>query len=149
LNAYHAEKIHERWWDTNDPSCRGQTTISDHDAQQRSELANLGIHCTPANKDIVRGISRVRSLMMIQDDGRPMLYIFGEKCPNLVREIVKYRWAEGTETKNPKDLPADVDNHALDSMRYVLFTDYCGVGSVPTVGRHIWKPAHGVQLKVV
>ncbi len=120
LNEFHAAAIHERDWDSSSPFFG--PTYSDHDAQQRAELAKLGIHCTPARKDINHGIEIVRSHMLVQGDGKPKLFIFSN-CVNLIREIQGYQWPSGSSVRNPADTPLDKDNHAVDSARYILASD--------------------------
>jgi len=133
LLAYHAEKINERPWEANSP-WHG-ATYSDHDPQDMMELAQHGIHCTPADKgdrSINRSIEIVRGLMMVKSlkdggDGRPRLHILSN-CKNLIREIPGYRWPEGsTRGKSPADVPVDVDNHAISALRYVVMSDWSAV----------------------
>ena len=145
LNAYHAEKIHQRDWNDTEPWYG--PTYSDHDPQQRAELGQLGIACTAANKSINPGIEWLRSLMMVQGDGRARLYIF-DRCVNLIREILGYRWPEGTDKRNPQDVPMDVNNHAIDSLRYAVYSDKVGTANVRFEGRRVVRDAarHGVLL---
>jgi hypothetical protein len=141
LNAFHAAQIKQRRWQPALPWF-GQT-YSDHDAQQRAELAGLDILCTPANKAIAQGLSTVRSLMQVQEDGKPRLMVF-KNCKNLIREIAKYRFPEGTTGRNPSDLPVDKDNHAIDALRYAIYSDYLRqYGGVGTTQRQ--AAAHGVR----
>lgn len=124
LNQWHAEQIHEaeEWTD----DCWHGPTYSDHDPQQRAELAKLGIHCTPANKSINQGIETVRKLMLPAASGRPRLFVFSH-CENLIREIGGYQWPKGTDKRSPQDVPLDVDNHSLDALRYILHTERTGL----------------------
>jgi len=99
---------------------RYAATWADHDAQDRYEFQNLGIRTMPAKKDVHRGIEAVQAAMKIQGDNRPRLYIFSH-CENTIREIMGYRYAEGTETRSAKDDPIKVDDHAVDALRYGIF----------------------------
>ena len=155
LHDHHAEAIHGRgaFADKHHRSRWKQgpgygNTYSDHDAQERAELTNRGIICTPANKSLKAGIALLRSMMMIQGDGRPRLYVFAN-CKNLIRELPGYKWPEGTDTRNPKDDPIDKDNHAIDALRYGVFSEEVGLkgGGVPQP-LTIQRPGnrHGVQL---
>lgn len=120
LNAHHASAIHSRDW--NDELPWYGPTYTDHDAQERAELGNFGIQCTPASKAINPGIELLRSLMMVQPDGKPRLFIF-DKCVNLIREIVGYKWREGTGARNAIDEPVDKDNHCLAAGTMVLTSE--------------------------
>lgn len=125
LNKYRSEQINARKWDYSSPDY-GQT-YSDHDAQQRAEFAALGIHTQPARKSIEAGIERLRILMMPNEiTGEPRIKVFNT-CENLIREIPRYRWSkpvgkEGNQ-KNAKNLPIPFDDHAVDAMRYGIYTE--------------------------
>jgi len=144
LNAYHVKKIKEREWNDNSPYY-GQT-YSDHDAQERAELMNLGIHCTPARKNVLLGIEQLRSLLMVQADERPMLYVF-KQCENLIREFGSYKWPEGTDRKNPKELPLPVNDHCLDALRYVTHSDAIRLSGPPTAMKRVWQPKESLRFK--
>ena len=145
LNAHHASAIYSREW--NDDLPWYGPTYTDHDAQERAELGNFGIHCTPASKAINPGIEMLRSLLMIQGDGKPRMYIF-DICKNLVREILGYKWREGTGTRNAIDEPMDVNNHALDAWRYGVYSDRLRTSdAIPSSRRILGDHArHGILL---
>jgi hypothetical protein len=119
--ADHVKAINRRAWDYNSPNYG--PTYSDHDAQCRGEYTIAGIPCTPARKAKLPGINLLRSLMMVQEDQRPMLQIF-EGCEHLIEELIGYRWPEGTTGKNPRDEPLDKDDHLCDALRYAIFSDH-------------------------
>ena len=114
--AYHAERIK-----SGSGSRRFIATWADHDAQDRFELAAKGIATLPAKKDIRLGIEVVQAALKVQDNGRPRLTIEPD-CVNLIREMVGYRWREGTETRDPRDEPEKQDDHAVDALRYALYS---------------------------
>ena len=107
--AYHAERIKQI-----SGSDRYRITWADHDAQDRFEFEHLGI------KDIHLGIEAVQACLRVQDDGKPRLFVF-KSCPNTIREMTGYRWAEGSETRDPKDEPLKIADHTCDSLRYAIF----------------------------
>ena len=146
LNAWHVERINQREWDESQPWYG--PTYSDHDAQERAELGALGINCTPANKAINQGIELLRSLMIVQADNRPRIFIFA-RCANLIREIISYRWPEGSDKRNPQDVPLDKDNHAVDALRYAIVSDRVKLNQWrPTTRRHVPDgDRYGVQFK--
>lgn len=145
LNGHHVEQINKREWDPSQPWFG--PTYTDHDAQQRAELSSMGINCTPANKSINQGIELLRSLMITKGDGRPQFFVFS-KCVNLIREMIGYKWPEGTDARNPKDVPLDVNNHALDALRYAIFSDRVKTLDLAPTGERITGDAkrHGVLL---
>jgi len=91
--------------------------VADWDAQGRAELKSRGIRTRRAKKEILPGIETVSHYLKVQRDGRPRLYIH-RSCKNLIRELMAYEWAEGFGEK-PK---GKQDDHALDSLRYLLHT---------------------------
>ncbi len=75
--------------------------ILDHDAQDRYELEKHGIKTTAAKKDVHLGIEAVQTVLQVQADGRPRLQIFST-CTHTIAEMIGYRWAKGTEIKDPR-----------------------------------------------
>lgn len=120
LHDQHAVEINKRHWDESNPYYG--RTWSDHDSQEIAEYRKRGINCTIALKKPAAAITMLRSLMMVQRDNRPRLYIFNN-CVNLIREIIGLRWPKGTVTRNPKDLPVDKDNHATDGLGYIVMSE--------------------------
>lgn len=90
-----------------------------------------GIHMRLANNAIHQGILRVKEMMHIQQHKlNPFTSAYG--CPSLfiadtlqfVRdELAVYRWKRGAHNDTPVDKPVDVNNHAMDAMRYMLTAD--------------------------
>jgi len=74
----------------------------------------------PAKKDIHLGIEAVQAALKIQGDGKPRLFIF-KNCHNTIKEITGYKWSEGTEIKDAKDKPLQVNDHACDCLRYAVY----------------------------
>lgn len=85
---------------------QGGPIFSDHDAQDRYELLDLGISTVPADKEVLRGIQAVRR--RLRDD---TIKIVEEDCPRLCWEFPRYVW-----DKNEK--PKKIDDDALDALRY-------------------------------
>lgn len=113
--AYHAERIKQI-----SGKERYRATWADHDSQDRHEFVQLDIPTVPAKKDIHLGIEAVQAALKVQGDGKPRLYIFNN-CKNTIREMQSYRWAEGTESKDPKDEPLKVNDHTTDCVRYAIY----------------------------
>ena len=116
LLKYHADKIHA--YSNGDSFI---STVADHDAQGRRELANLGIQTIPARKAVNEGIESVQRAIKIQGNGKPRLTIFNT-CRNLARELGGYRYPEGLGKKDPKDEPIKLNDHTVDALRYIIHT---------------------------
>lgn len=148
LLAYHAAEIHRRPWLPANPHFK--RTYSDHQAQERAEMSKLGVPCTPANKkDLAGGVSILRSLMMTQGDGLARLYVHA-RCKNLIKEIRGYHWPDeigtGNRTRNPKDLPVDYENHAIDALRYAIVSSIAGDGAAPRPIRRDLQPRTSMRF---
>ena len=114
--AYQAEKVKQT-----SGAEKYRATWADHDAQERYEFEKLGIRTLPAKKDIHLGIETVQATLKIQGDGKPRLFIF-KNCQHTVSELAGYRWAEGTESKDPRDEPLKVNDHCPDCVRYAIYS---------------------------
>jgi phage terminase large subunit len=94
-------------------------TVADHDAQDNAEMGAVGISTRPAQKDVIRGIQKLKARLAVQADGRPRLTI-APKCANLIREFSSYRWNETKEGRNDKEEPVKENDHAMDALRYMV-----------------------------
>ena len=104
---------------TDDMKAPIQFTFSDHDAQDNFELAKYGVKTTNATKSVHAGIETVQKYLKIRKNGQPRLYIF-DSCVNLIKEFPGYHYHEGSDSRDPKDMPVAKDDHALDALRYAM-----------------------------
>ena len=93
-------------------------TVADHDAQDNAELRAEGIYTKNARKDVVAGISAVKTRLK-GEAGRPRLQIT-KNCVNTIREIGLYRWQTITKG-NEKEEPMKENDHAMDVLRYIVY----------------------------
>lgn len=112
--AWHAGHIKAR---------RGRfvATWADHDAQDVHELRLQGIDTLPAKKDVRLGIELVQAKLKVQANGEPSLTI-SPRCVHTIREMISYRWKQGTETRDPRDEPEKQNDHCPDALRYCLYS---------------------------
>lgn len=75
------------------------------------ELNRAGYSAKPADKDVTEGIRKVKSLP---------LYIT-KRSANLIKEIKSYKWKTDRDGK-VLDEPVKFNDHAMDAMRYGIFT---------------------------
>lgn len=94
-------------------------TAADHDAEDRATLHASGIMTRAARKEIGRGIDAVKARLRRQKDGRPRLFVH-RSCANTITEFAEYSWPPGSEGKQPKEVPQDSNNHAMDALRYMV-----------------------------
>ncbi|MEA1925858.1 MAG: terminase family protein [Patescibacteria group bacterium] len=80
------------------------------------QMLNERLNVREVSKDIENGINRVRELFK---SGRIKIL---PHCSNLILELETYHYPEETGEKNERELPVDKDNHAVDALRYVLYT---------------------------
>lgn len=80
------------------------------------ELIRAGYNAKPADKDVTEGIRKVKSFP---------LYIT-ENSSNIVKEIKAYKWKTDLNGKpvkdKDKDEPVKLNDHAMDALRYAVFT---------------------------
>lgn len=80
------------------------------------ELQRAGYNAKPADKDVTEGIRKVKSMP---------LHIC-ENSSNIVSEIKGYKWRTDINGKvvkdKDKDEPVKMNDHAMDAMRYAVFT---------------------------
>lgn len=69
-----------------------------------------------ADNHVEPGIGKVKSLF-----SRNQILIF-EGCINLLRELPAYRYARSKEGENKTEKPVKVDDHAVDALRYGIFS---------------------------
>lgn len=94
--------------------------INKNERQPMIELSQHGINCTAANNDQVAGIERVKSWMHAEQ-----LWFVESRCPQLIRQMKAYRWAENVSPKDQSQRKERVfkkDDELPDCLRYALMT---------------------------
>lgn len=140
------------WADPSDPNCF-------RIAEQMSQYAPqyTPVICQPAKNQVEPGIEHVKWLLqpdpaLARENGlpQPRLFILRHRCPNLVRQMRSYRRHRSNKTGlNPQDAPdapLKSDDHAVDALRYGVFSEAVSVGLSPTTMARKYSPnRHGVQ----
>lgn len=90
------------------------------------EYVKRGIPIVLGNNDVKSGIDRVSRYLKVRSDGNPN-WTITEDCPNLIKEIRKYRWKTYANKRvananNLKEEPHKKDDHAMDSARYFFMS---------------------------
>lgn len=98
----------------------------DHDVADSLTLQNVyevqGLK--PARKEKMPGIATVQMFLRPAAPGFPPRLRIFSTCKNLIREIGRYKWPEGTSARDPGNEPVKKDDHALDALRYGLHTRF-------------------------
>lgn len=111
-----------------------ETTIADHDREDRETLDRHGVTTVPACKVINPGIEAVKARLRKGKNSRPRIYLLRntliERDDVLVEknnapictvaEFDGYVMAKTQEGKPIKEEPLDKDNHGMDAMRYAV-----------------------------
>jgi PBSX family phage terminase large subunit len=114
---------------------RYESTIADHDAEDRATLLENGIPTVAAKKAITVGREAIEERLKDAGDGKRRLYVFrdslverdealfegGLPC-SFADEIDLYSWPKGADGKAIKEVPVDKDNHSMDAMRYAAMS---------------------------
>jgi PBSX family phage terminase large subunit len=104
------------------------------------EMKRAGLNTREVSKDIVNGINRVRELFK-----QNRIHIHPD-CKNLIWELETYRYPDKKPEKNEEEKPVKENDHALDALRYALYT-VTPVSNRPKRIRH--KPIpYGLSLKM-
>ncbi len=98
------------------------TWADPEDASARHEMREAGILTRIAKKDIDRGIESVQTKLKVKPNGKPSLYFF-DTCRNTCREMAGYQRSQGTRTNNPRETPIQKDDHTIDVVRYIIFSE--------------------------
>ena len=94
----------------------------DHDQSKLSALRRAGHSVIRALKNSVAdGIQTVSEQLKLMGDGRPRLFI-STRCKNLIMEMESYRYADKKGRSNLKEEPLKLKDHAVDALRYGLYT---------------------------
>lgn len=81
----------------------------------QNELKRRGMHCVHADNDVFNGIQKMTDMIK---NGTCLIL---DRCTNLIKEIEGYVW-DPKEAKNGYDEPLKENDHAIDALRYALYT---------------------------
>jgi phage terminase large subunit len=81
------------------------------------EMMNANLNCREVNKDIIAGVDRVRELLK---QNRLKVHPL---CANLILEFETYHYPDSVFGRNDQEKPVKENDHALDALRYVLFSN--------------------------
>lgn len=79
-------------------------------------ISSWGFRLFDANKDRLAGLEQITERLLRKADGKPSLYIFEDRCPNLARELSTIM----ADEHNPEDVDTNGSDHAIDALRYLL-----------------------------
>jgi hypothetical protein len=111
-----------------DPSMKAKTGPGRGESIMET-LQRRGLPMRPSDNSRVLGWMRVHELLQPAPDGRPWLTV-EPTC----RYLIKTMSAAIADSKNPDDVDTDIDDHALDALRY-------GAMSRPSPTRHVVQTA--------
>jgi len=84
-----------------------------------AELRSVGLPVIEADNDVFPGMQHVKQRLAVAGDGKPRL-TFDPSCVQTIAELESYVWKDGKA--GAKDEPEKVNDHAMDALRYVLYT---------------------------
>ena len=103
----------------------------------------------PADNDVNARITRIREYLQLDSDGKAHLYIFKDKCPNLCVEMLNYRYKKHTElqakTRNESEEPVKKNDHAVDTLGYIILTRPFYPAQAPKPLTRIQKDIRGLS----
>lgn len=80
-------------------------------------LTKAGLNCRKASKDVPAGVDHVRELFK-----QNRIHIHPD-CKNLIYELETYRYPDKKPEQNEPEKPVKDNDHALDALRYALYTN--------------------------
>lgn len=102
-----------------DPAMRQRGAVTGNSVELEYKM--LGVLATPSNNDVKTGLARMLGYM---NHGK---WFISEDCPNLLREMRRYRWKTRESKKLQEkhgnyDEPHKKDDHAVDAARYFFMS---------------------------
>lgn len=94
-------------------------------------FADHGVWMAPSNNNVMAGIAKVKEALYPRQHtlnpftgayGAPSLYV-ADTLTWFLEEMAMYRWKRGVHDDVPTDKPVEVNNHAMDALRYMLMAD--------------------------
>lgn len=112
-----------------DPAIFKRTIVQNNQTLSLADIMfqDYNIRMIPAQNDILSGIAKVTGYFniskmhqnpMTKNYNAPYLYV-SDKCEFFVTEIGNYYWTKDAKD-NYKDMPQDKDDHAMDTLKYML-----------------------------
>ncbi|EMF91147.1 terminase, large subunit, PBSX family [Leptospira santarosai str. ST188] len=89
--------------------------VADHDAEDRATMSECGFQTFTADKDVSTGIQALMKLLSSENGMK--LRIF-RTCVHTIEEFSIYSWEPPKDSKNAKEFPVKVQDHAMDALRY-------------------------------
>ena len=119
-----------------DKSCWNKTG---HGLSVAESMIRKGVRWIPSNSDRMNGKIEVHRRLMLDDYGSPRIRFFNT-CTNIVRTLPTIPLSK----TNSEDVDTKAEDHAYDSLRYMLMTRQSMKGNLHNLGfRH--KDTYEVQ----
>lgn len=93
-----------------------------------SEFGVMGVSLVKGDNNRLNGVRKVHRLLANLPDGKPGLMI-SDDCPNLIRQLENL----ASDPKNPEDVDTKSEDHAYDTLRYLLTNARDGSSDKPKV----------------
>lgn len=91
-------------------------SAADVAATAASGIAWWGWRLYPANKDRKASIEQWMERLLLQANGKPKVYVFGDRCPKLAGTMPQLM----ADQNDPEDVDSSGDDHAFDASRFLL-----------------------------
>jgi len=81
-----------------------------------ADYAAAGVNVVKAHNDRIGGVRLIHQALRVQPDGMPRLLVY-DTCPNLIKQLGGLPRSK----TNPEDVDTHAEDHAFDSLKYLLF----------------------------
>lgn len=92
-------------------------------------MKNAGLNVLGADNELLPGINKVGTKLSKKPTGEYSLTV-SPSCVNLIMEFENYRYPENKEGHAERDVPIKAFDHAMDALRYAIYSREKGTGRV-------------------
>jgi len=98
------------------------------------QAADLKIPSEKGDRDVNSGIGKIKSILK-----KGHLHV-GRHCVNTIREFMTYQYKKDKTGENPVEVPSNLDNHAMDALKYGLtpYRAFRGKKVVGWIKKELW-----------
>lgn len=109
---------------TGDPALKQTKELTGTNVIQEYALNGIYIAVDGVPRQVEPGLAKMQQYFRLREDGKPTWRVTRD-CPNLIRELKKLHWASYESEKrnfdtNPREEIHKKDDHAFDSLRYLM-----------------------------
>jgi hypothetical protein len=87
----------------------------------KSRTTGYGFHWGAS--DVRAGLEKVRSWLLVGENGHPKMHYFHDKMPHFWQEMTRYHWRRSATLKELQEEPEKRNDHLCDCIRYLAMAN--------------------------